>query len=274
MKNNREACVAGVFYPRNKMELKKELTEAFNKVTNQKNYNDILGIISPHAGYSYSAGCAAHGYQALASKKIKTVVIIAPSHKFSGFDFSVGNYDQYVTPLGEILVNKEYVEMLLGYDKIKFYPEVHEVEHSLEVQLPLLQYLGKDCDLVPILLGAQTNENSKYLANILKDLFEDKLDEVAFIISSDLSHYHSVEKAKELDGLLMKYVKNLEIEKLEESYFQHQVEACGMGGILTMMHLAEQLGYNKVDNIKYAHSGEVSNDNSLVVGYLSTIFYK
>ena len=274
MNSTREASVAGIFYPREKEELQLELSGISKKVEIKSKKENILGIVVPHAGINYSGECAMYGYKAISKKKFKTAVIIAPSHKFGGFDFSVGNFDEYRTPLGTVPVNKEYVRQLLRYDSVSFSPKIHNVEHSLEVQLPFLQFLDKNIDIVPILLGSQTLGNSILLADIILEIFGNKLDDVIFIISSDLSHYHELKIARELDDSLMNSLAHLDIDKLAKSHDNHRVEACGIGGILTLMNLAKKLNYRKVDNLKYCHSGEVTSESNLVVGYLASVVYK
>jgi MEMO1 family protein len=271
---NRYPAVAGTFYPGKKVDLIFMIEEFMQKVKTPHQKCNPLGIIAPHAGYFYSGQCAAYSYNALKHRKFKTAIIVAPSHRVGGFSYSVGCFDKYETPLGKIDVNQELCERLLEYPEISFLPEVHKNEHSLETQLPFLQSVNKDADIVPIIFGNQTADSAKRLAEILYKEFWDKLDDVVFVISTDLSHYLDAEKAKTKDLQLAEYIETLDLKNLEEGFETNRFEACGFGGILMLMHLAKLVNVSKTVNLNYTHSGQVNNDNDQVVGYLSSVFCK
>jgi len=270
----RKPVVAGSFYPGSTAVLKKEIEDNLSQVADSKKYNDIFGIAVPHAGYYYSGQCAAYGFKAIQQKDFEAAVIIAPSHRYNHFQFSAGNFESYITPIGEVEVNQQLVKRLLTYDEIQFVPEAHNSEHSLEVQLPFLQVIKPSARIVPILFGNQTFENSSRLAYILKKEFADKLDKTIFIISTDLSHYYDGSTAEKMDSIFASNLTSLDTEILEKELRNHKCEACGMGGTLTLMHLAKKLSFDKVDLLNYTHSGKISGDNSQVVGYLSALVYK
>ncbi len=274
MKNIREPLVAGTFYPDNENELLIMLENQSLKVTNSFVNPNILGIISPHAGYVFSLKTAMEGFATLKNKKFKHVIIIAPSHHYNNFKFSVGNFDFYKTPLGLVKVNSEFVSSLLEFPGIIFYPNAHLSEHSIEVQLPILQYYFPEVDIIPIILGEQTLRNSKELSEILEKVFKDVWDETVIVVSSDLSHYHDFEKAKKMDNLLMGYVSNLDAKNLNESVLDNKTEACGIGGIFTLLELAGKINYDKILHLRYSNSGETYGDFNKVVGYLSSVIYK
>ncbi len=274
MKKIREPLVAGKFYPDSKNELSVMIEHQALNVTNNFKNSNILGIISPHAGYIFSLKTALQGYFALKNKSIKHVIIIAPSHHYNNFDFSVGNFDFYKTPLGKIKVNKESVKLLLDYHKMQFIPNAHLIEHSLEVQLPILQYYFPEVDIIPIIFGNQTLSNAMELAKILAEVFHNIWKETAVIVSTDLSHYYNSETAMQMDGLLMKYLSDFDISALSKFIAEKKIEACGIGGILTLMTLANQLEYNKIEHLRYSNSGEIFGNYDEVVGYLSSVIYK
>ena len=272
MNKIRRCIVDGMFYPENKRELSKSINKYLKVKENFHDADRIIGIIAPHAGYYYSGQCAGYAYKAIKSKNYKTAIIIAPSHKFNHFSFSVGTYESYETPLGNYPVNEDIAEKILENPNFVFYPEVHNVEHSIEVQIPFLQIVKPDCDFVPILIGEQSLENSKILADEIYNLIKDKPKDFLIICSSDLSHYHPAEDAYALDKLLMRYIGKLNIDLMIMDYSHHKVEACGIGGILTMMLLAEKMDL-KVEHLKYMTSGDVSGETSQVVGYLASVIY-
>lgn len=271
MENIRKAVVAGSFYPSNREVLRKYIDNYLEKAQLTETYDQALGIVSPHAGYLYSGACAAFGYRVLRQGHFKKAVILAPSHQAGGFFYSVGNYDYYETPLGKIKTDTEILEQLKKDSNFISHPYAHIREHSLEMQLPFLQVIGSEFELIPILVGNQSYESSVYLSDKLTEILDFK--ETVFIASSDLSHYHDVNKARELDSALIRQIENLNAVRISEGIGKNEMEACGSGPIMTLIDLAKRQDYrSKV--IKYAHSGEISGDNSQVVGYLSAVFYK
>jgi AmmeMemoRadiSam system protein B len=273
MKDIRSAAFSGLFYPDNQQELQHEIKRKLALVRDLPKANDILGAIVPHAGYYYSGLCAAHSYAALAQKNFKTAIIIAPSHKFNHFLFSVGNYQAYRTPLGEMKIDETTAAKFLADANFQFLPQVHAVEHSLEVQIPFLQFIKPEVEIVPILTGKQSLQNSRYLSKQISKIISEQPEDFVVIISSDLSHYHSSKSAFAMDKRLMDFVENLEVERLAKEAELPQLEACGMGGIFSMIYLAQELGYT-VKQLKYSHSGQANGDNSQVVGYLASLFYR
>jgi len=267
--------VAGSFYPANPEKLKNEISAYFHNVKlSLPDISDILGVISPHAGYIYSGQCAAYSFQALKRKNFSTAVIIAPSHQYGDFYYSVGDYDAFETPIGQTEVDRNLTMKLLGDSKFVFYPYAHSREHSLEVQLPFLQMINPQAKILPILIGYQYDQSSLYLSQKLAEMFKDKLDSTVFIISSDLSHYHTSIQAETMDNSLAVAIEQLDFETVDKLIKEHKSEACGFGGILTLMNLAKILNYPRVKTLKYMHSGATSGDFNHVVGYLSSLFYK
>lgn len=270
----RNPVVAGSFYPGYANILRREIEQYLANINNQKTYSDLLGVISPHAGYVYSGQCAAHSYRVLQQRSIKYAVIIAPSHRFASFKYSVGNFESYLTPLGEVTVAEEITSKLLKNGDFCFHRTAHQSEHSLEVQLPFLQVVAPEIRLVPILIGSQLPENSEVLAKILVDEFSKKLEETVFIISTDLSHYYPAEIAEKKDQSFIDILTELDIDKMNFAYRENRLEACGIGGVFSLMYMAKMLGYAEIDVLNYVHSGHISGEMAQVVGYLSAVVYK
>ena len=271
---NRNPVVAGSFYPGDSSILKNMINDYLQKAIIKDDQRDVLGVISPHAGYVYSGQCAAFSFNALKKKDFDLAVIIAPSHRFADFDFSLGDYDEYLTPLGGVKVAKDIVKELKDKYNMGTSYYANNVEHSLEVQLPFLQQIKPEAKIVPIIMGEQNPDNSKRLAEILAEYFKDRMDKTVFIISSDLSHYYNSEIATEMDTKIADNLENLNINKMEEDMQLGKIEACGMGGILTLMYLAKELNYSNSKILDYRNSGKVSGDYKQVVGYLSNCVYK
>jgi MEMO1 family protein len=269
-----DPVVAGSFYSSNPIVLRDQINNFLQNVKLEKAYENPLGIISPHAGYIYSGQCAAYGFKALKLKDFELAVIIAPCHRYVGFEYSIGDFEAYRTPLGLAEVDIVETEQLLQDKKFRFISQAFNSENSLETQIPFLQVIKPDARIIPILIGNQSSENSRYLAENLFTHFKQKLEKVVFIASSDLSHYHNADTAGKMDAKIAECISNGDIEALLENIKTGNSEACGFGAILTLMYLSELANYGKIANLNYTHSGEVSHDNDHVVGYLSTIFYK
>ncbi len=275
MKSVCKSVVAGTFYPADPQELSKLISLYLSEVDLKlPEFNDILGVIAPHAGYIYSGACAAYSYKAISNKDFKLAVIIAPSHQYGDFYYSVGDYDACATPLGEVEVDRELTSKLLNDSKFVFFPYAHSREHSLEVQLPFLQTIKPDIKILPIIIGYQYAQSSLYLSDKLAELLKDHLNETIIIISSDLSHYHDHKKAESMDKTFADAVEKIDTESVKTLLAEQKSEACGFGGILTLMQLARKLKYNRAKTLHYTHSGETSGDYNHVVGYLSTMFYR
>jgi len=273
----REPVVRGMFYPAGKDNLQRMISSFLIDANPKENGDkDILGIISPHAGYVYSGSCAAFAYKLLKNKSFDTVIVLGPSHSTLLKGASVWKEGVYKTPLGDIKIDEEFTKILLekGPD-IEFYQVAHIQEHSIEVQLPFLQYVLKGkFELVPIIIGNQTYEYSKRLSNSLFELIEESSKKIIIVASSDLSHYHSHEVAKRMDRIVVDLVRVKNVDKLSEVIESGKGEACGIGPIFTLLNLALKYKNSEVEILNVINSGDVSGDKSRVVGYMSAVIYK
>ncbi len=267
----RPAQVAGHFYSANPDKLKKDIGLLLDVTKPKESIDKIFGIVSPHAGYIYSGKTAAHAYNLLIGKKYKSVVIISPSHSeyFSGICVFEG--DAYETPLGILKVDKDLREKLLTDDGIIFRGfEGHRREHALEIQLPFLQSVLKDFKIVPIVMGDQSKRNIDTLA---KKLAEHSEEETLIIASSDLSHFYNKSQADRLDSIIEKRVREFDFDTLQTDLETHTCEACGGGPVVALMKAANLKNVRHSLVLHRSDSGDVTGDNSEVVGYLSAVFY-
>lgn len=259
---DRKAAVAGTFYPSDE----KTLNEAINSyLDNAKKIHlkGVKGIIVPHAGYIYSGPIAGYGYKLLTQlpDKLYNIFILAPSH-FIPIGASVGNFENYETPLGLIKVNNKICTELMKNTDIDFIPDAHVQEHSLEVQLPFLLKTIKRFKIVPILLG---NIDPEYISKALDTYFTGPNN--IFVVSSDLSHYMPYEEANFKDKKSIQAITGLDIDKEEN------IDACGNLGIKIIMRLAKKHGY-KISLLDYRNSGDTAGDKSGVVGYGALAIFK
>jgi len=282
-KQNRKAAFAGQFYPGNQIELEKQLTQLFTKSQPIfSNNNNLQAIISPHAGYVFSGEVAASAFNQIPENKtFKRIFVLASSHQFSFNGAAVYCNGNYKTPLGEIKVDTKLSKKLVDtsavfYDK----PEVHENEHSLEVQLPFLQQkLGSDFLLIPIILGTNSAESCKKIAAILKPWFT---PENLFVISTDFSHYPDYNSAIEVDKKTADAICSNLPDKLQTVLNENKsgeienlaTSLCGWTSVLTLLYLTENQDY-QFKKINYQNSGDskIYGNKNRVVGYWAFAIY-
>ncbi len=245
----RHAIVAGAFYPASKEEIESMLNKFFRNFPKQEKQPKAL--IVPHAGYIYSGQVAAYAY-ALLSSKTKKIILLGPSHSFYLNGIATDTNDCWETPLGKVKLMKN------NFSKIE---EAHMNEHCLEVQLPFLQKILSNFEILPLVIGdANPKEISEKIINVLDD-------DTLLIVSSDLSHYQPYDTAVKIDHNTIKAIQDLDYNKMER-----QGDACGKISIMTLIDIAKKLNW-KPKLLNYKNSGDVIGDKSGVVGYASFAFY-
>ncbi len=263
----RETAVAGQFYPASSTEIEK-MIEHYNALLDRHaDMEQFLAlktraVIVPHAGYVYSGFTANVVLRILSQQKLKRVVVIGPSHRVYLKGVSVADYDSYETPFGTLPVDKALVKTLEKEFGVSFVPDAHH-EHSTEVQMPFIKYYMPDVSVVELVYGDASAEK---IAEMIDFLLED--EETAVVISTDLSHYYDIEKAKQLDSICLDAVMKLDPSELHEG-----CEACGKIGVEAMLIAARHKGL-KPHILDYRTSADASGDTSQVVGYTSIAFTK
>jgi len=270
----REPAVSGMFYPDRPEVLSRDIKMYLDNAKKDKIDGEIIALLSPHAGYMYSGQVAAHAYKLIEGMNFSTVVVMAPSHRYMFKGASLYDRGGYKTPLGIVPIDTELSRKMMEREKlIQFIPEAHKEEHSLEVQIPFLQMTLKNFKLIPIVMEPYWKfETCKAIASAIVDTV--KGTSVLLIASSDLSHYHSYNRAVEMDKIILNHLERFDIEGVNRDLANGRCEACGGGPIITVMLAARSLGANKAKVIKYQNSGDVTGDKSRVVGYGATVFYK
>ncbi|MGE5429915.1 MAG: AmmeMemoRadiSam system protein B [Syntrophomonadaceae bacterium] len=269
----RPPAVAGMFYPADERKLKDEIRLLLEASGNEEiPAGNVTAIVVPHAGYIYSGRTAAYAYNMIRNKGYETVVVISPSHREYFPGVSVYSGDAYKTPLGIIPVNKKMREELTKDAKLIFQGvEGHRQEHALEVQLPFLQIVLKDFDILPIVIGDQKEPYLNELSDRLSKAVNDK---TLIVASSDLSHFHTKEQADRLDSVVEKRISQFDYKTLLRDLDHNNCEACGGGPIVAAMRTADLLNVKKAKVLNRSDSGDVTGDNSEVVGYLSAVIYE
>ena len=264
----RNPAVAGMFYPGDEISLRKELSKLISLDENKKR---VIGLISPHAGYVYSGGCAGKGFSMVEIPN--TVIILGVNHRGVGYSFAVDGNDSWETPLGDISVNIELRQKLLeGSEVFKVDSIAGRDEHSLEVQVPFIQYQNPDAKILPITISSNNFEDLKTGGIEIAKLINSNKD-IMIVASTDMSHYIDAEEAKIMDGKAIDKILNLNPEGLFKTVFENRISMCGVCPVVMMLISAIESGAKKAEIIEYTNSGKITGDFSEVVAYLSMIVY-
>jgi AmmeMemoRadiSam system protein B len=269
----RRPAVAGAFYAASSDKLKRQIIECFihplgpGKLPELKQDSKIISVVCPHAGYVYSGPAAAHSYLALGEQATpNTVVIIGPNHTGWGTPVSVMNNGLWETPLGNVSIDTELADMIIDLSGLARSDENAFIrEHSLEVQLPFLQYIYSEFKIVPICMGYQDLETSTELG---KTLFEaSKGKDIIVIASSDLTHQEPKESANIKDKYILDAISVLDEKTLQGSVKRNNITTCGYGPISATLVYSKLRKATKAEILSYYTSGDIIGDNRAVVGY-------
>ena len=274
MKEIREPALAGSWYPGDPEILSRDVKRYLENAKKEKVEGEIVALVSPHAGYMYSGQVAAYAYKLVEGMVFDSVIVVGPSHRFPFKGVSLWDRGGFRTPLGVAPIDAELSKKLMGKRKeIRFIPEAHHQENSLELQIPFLQTVLKPFKLVPIAMEPDWSwETCQYLASAISETARGK--KVLLIASTDLSHYYSYNIAVELDRIVLNHIERFDPEGLNRDLRSNRCEACGGGPMISVMLAAKALGANQGKVLKYLNSGDVTGDRSRVVGYAAGVFYK
>ena len=281
----RHPAHAGTFYPDDPDLLRKTIEEAFKHPLGPGRLppepgeysGAVIGVMSPHAGYIYSGHVAAHGYLRLAEAgKPDVVFVLGPNHYGFGAPIAMDENEYWATPLGKVEVDLELEEEMASRERIlAFDSAAHKYEHSIEVQIPFLQYIfGDSFKIVPISMMLQTPEASERVGKLIASLIRERGLKAYVVASSDMSHYVDARIAREKDMKALEMVQRLDVEGLYRVVIEEDVSMCGVGPVMTAMVVARELGYSSPRLLKYANSGDVTGDYRQVVAYASVSFEK
>ena len=265
----RKPAVAGQFYPGTEASLKKELARLIPKNITVKN---AFGVMLPHAGYVYSGQVAG---ATLSSVNIsEDIIILGPNHTGYGKPFSIMSDGAWSTPLGEAKINNELAKTILDKsDLVEEDATAHIYEHSIEVELPLIQYLKNSFSFVPIAIAGADIEDYKRLGNQLSCAVSEFNKDVLLIASSDMTHYEPHDAAEKKDSMAINSILKLDIDELMGNLTKYDISMCGYAPVCVMLACAKKLGATAGKLIKYQTSGDVSGDKSSVVGYAGIVIY-
>jgi len=258
---SRSAAVAGMFYPEDAGGLNSFISSALDNASAELSGSIPIPkvLIVPHAGYIYSGLTAAFAYAAIQPEEIRRVVLFGPAHRVPFYGIALPDTDVFTTPLGDVLLDQQAMQSLLGFPQIVVNAEAHAQEHSLEVQLPFLQAVLGDFELIPLCVGMTEAEP---VAALMRALWGG--EETLFVVSSDLSHFHPYAEARELD---MSSVDTLLAKQGDLSHDQ----ACGATAINALQLIAHEKDLTP-HLLDYRNSGDTAGDKDRVVGYAAIAY--
>ena len=268
-KNVRKASYAGSFYPQDS----EELSRAVRQHIDQAQISEVIGVpkilVCPHAGYVFSGDVAGYSYRVIqnaVSNKVaaKKIFLLGPSHQWSVRGLCLSDNHEWETALGRVNIDDSVRLMLESGGIFTVDRQAHDVEHSLEVQLPFLQIVyGKEpFSIIPIIM---TDVDPVVASQTLDGYFDERS---LVIVSSDLSHYKRYDRARVIDGETIRYILELDIEQLEKLGV-----ACGMEPLLIAVRLARKHSWKPM-LLKYLSSGDTAGQKDSVVGYAAICFYE
>ncbi len=277
----RKPYVANAFYAGTKTELTQQIVGCFTHrfgpgqvpKSVERGPRKIVGLVSPHAGYMYSGPVAANGYNRLATDGTPEVfIILGPNHTGHGSGVSILTDGAWETPVGLTSIDSGLAKQIQKDNEILDVDEAsHSFEHSIEVQLPFIQFLFKDGPkFIPICMMMQDLKTSRDIAKSIVEQCKGR--NFAIIASSDFTHYEPHETASKKDRMAIDAITNLDDTTLNELGESNRVTMCGYGPITTLIAAAKILGGIKAEFLSYKTSGDITGDKSAVVGYSSIIF--
>jgi len=274
----RRPAVAGMFYEGSKNALIKQIEECFlsrhgpgSLPIGELGEERPPALISPHAGYMYSGPVAAHGFLALTRfRKPDSVIIFGPNHYGVGTIVSIYPEGYWRTPLGDVPIDKKLADEIAASSDL-FYvdEESHAREHSIEVQIPFLQYIYREFSFVPICILDQSKDVCTSIGAAVAKVVEG--DNVLMIASTDFNHYEPHETTVSKDRLALEKIKAFDVDGMYEAIEKYDVSMCGYGAVAALLTAAKKLNASNVRVLKHATSGDTGGDYSSVVGYASCL---
>jgi AmmeMemoRadiSam system protein B len=265
----RQPAVANQFYPGGEMDLRRDVSARIESAGGQKS-EKVLALVSPHAGYIYSGNIAGAVYSQ--AEITKDVIVMGPNHHGAGAPFAVMAHGIWKMPGGEVPINENLSNLVIEESNwLRDDNQAHIQEHSVEVQLPFIQYIRSDVEFVPIVLGIADFKTCEEIGMAIARAIKRYGEPVVIIASTDMTHYESQESAKKKDQLAIDTILSLDPAGLLDTVNTNNISMCGVIPTTITIVAAKQLGATKASLVAYATSGDVSGDYSYVVGYAGFI---
>lgn len=263
----RNPYVSGTFYPSHAAELKNFIASCTPKKTAQIT---AQGMILPHAGYIYSGEVAIATVAGVLPKK--RVLILGPNHMGLGEPFSIYPQGAWNTPLGLVSIDEDLTMRMVNTSLfLKRDATAHQCEHSIEVELPILQYFWGDFRFVPLCCQIASAQEYRQIAQQIYDALKDIKDDILIVASSDMTHYEPDSTARKKDRDAIESIIKLDDTELLKKVKKDNITMCGIAPVSIMLALTKLMGATKAEVVLYQTSGDITGDYSAVVGYLGAI---
>jgi MEMO1 family protein len=277
----RPSPIAGQWYPAEPRRLADQVDRYINEAILPELSGEVVAVMAPHAGHIYSGPVAGYAFAALRGRKVDVAVVVSPMHYPYHEPLLTTAHNAYVTPLGEIPVQRAALETLDSYlrDELGFglTAVAQDQEHSLEIELPFLQRaLAGPFSLVPVMVREQSGKVARGLGKALNRLICEseaiKGQNTILVASTDLSHFYSQNTAQALDSEVLRQVEAFDPQGVIRVEEGGKGFACGRGALAAVLWAAQALGADKAYVLHHATSGDISGDYSQVVGYGAAAF--
>lgn len=263
---DRSPVVAGQFYPGHSSELE-QMVAGFLP---EEEKESALAVVSPHAGYIFSGSIAGSTFARV--KVPKKILILGPNHHGLGHPAAVYPDGNWETPLGKTPIDTDLAARVLEQCPGATADEqAHSHEHSLEVQLPFVQYLNPQARIVPICLGHVPLDRLLQMGEAIGGIIASDREEILMVASTDMTHYESGEQARDKDMDAIERILDLDPEGLYSTVRERGITMCGVIPTVVMLAAARRLGASEARLVHYGNSGDVTGDQSQVVGYAGLI---
>ncbi|MCD7781079.1 MAG: AmmeMemoRadiSam system protein B [Methanosphaera sp.] len=274
----RKPGVFGLFYPSDEDVLEETISDMFSKVSIDFDTSNIVSGVVPHAGYIYSGLSASYTFKSMSMNELPdTIIIIGPNHTGLGSrDIALSDHTIWSSPLGDTNVDVELRDKIISIDRYAYIDnDAHLKEHSIEVEIPFIQYISKlqdkSVDVVPIVMSNQSVDVALSLANSIYEASLQLNRKCIVLASTDLTHYESVSDAKVKDTKVLNDIESMDIKQLINDIITYNITMCGYGPTITAICYAKLLNANNSIILNYSNSGEYRKDYGSVVGYGSAI---
>ena len=269
----RHSLIAGQWYPGDANQLRRFIQAQFDRVETIDVHDEIVGLISPHAGYTYSGQVAAYAYHQARNQSFDTVVVLSPVHRMPLGRFAITSADAYETPLGLVHLDTERIralETLIPVHRVSY-----DGEHSLEIQLPFLQVALGEVHLLPIMIGDPSFDAAQELGEALPEILKDR--KALIVASSDLHHIENYDEVVRRDQVVIDAIDSFDMARIQAALSPWDCTVCGRIPIYAMLTAAHKLGATRVQVLQHTTSGDVTNQRTpgqYTVGYMAAAVYR
>ena len=270
----RPSPLAGRWYPAHPKKLAESVDSYIQAAQIPEIKGEILALISPHAGHQYSGPVAGYAFKTIAGLHPELVVILSPFHQYHPGAILTSGHQAYQTPLGEIPIDRKSIEFVSRSFQEKIGVELSEVqndnEHAVEIILPFLQRALKgEFAILPLMLRQQDPDLMQSLGEVLAELMLSRKG--LLVASTDLSHFQTARKANQLDQTIIQGIQSMDPENLYQAQQENKGSACGLGALAAVIWAVKTNESATAHILNYAHSGDITGDNTSVVGYTSAV---